>query len=135
MRFCNNNMRTFATLVFVLVASVPVAFVQAQPTGGNTGSSVTLINPLSAGNCNATNSDCLGAFLQGILAFVIRIGSIVVVLMIVYVGFKFVTAQGNDAKITEARTMLLWTVIGALVLLGAQVIALGIQATVQSLGG
>jgi heme/copper-type cytochrome/quinol oxidase subunit 2 len=95
---------------------------------------VGLINPLAAGNCNSTNTDCLGAFLQNILAFVVRIGSVIVILMLVYVGFKFVTAQGNDAKITEAKTMLLWTVIGALVLLGAQAIALAIQATAQSLG-
>jgi len=70
---------------------------------------------------------------MNILRFVIRIGSIIVVLMYVYVGFKFVAAQGNESKITEAKTMLLWTTIGALVLIGAQVIAMGIQATVQAL--
>ncbi len=92
------------------------------------GSSVTLTNPLTSG-------DSLEGFLGEILKFIIRIGTIVVILMVVYVGFKFVTAQGEPGKITEARTMLLWTVIGALVLLGAQAIAMAIQATVQALGG
>jgi hypothetical protein len=61
------------------------------------------------------------------------IGPVIVILMLVYVGFKFVTAQGSDSALTEARKMLLWTLVGALVLLGAKVIAIGIQATVQAL--
>lgn len=72
-------------------------------------------------------------FLKSILAFVIRIGAVVVILMMVFVGYKFVTAQGKEGEITKAREMLLWTVVGALILLGAQVIADGIEATVQAL--
>lgn len=141
MHFCNNNMRTFIIVVFSLIMSfgMPVAFVSAQigtspssqPIGTSPG--VTLINPLSSGNCNSTNSDCLENFLVNILRFVVRIGGIIVVLMYVYVGFKFVTAQGAETKVTEAKKMLLWTTIGALVLLGAQVIAMGIKATVENL--
>ncbi len=74
-------------------------------------------------------------FLNSILKLAIQIGAVVVVLMLVYVGFLFVVAQGEPAKITAARSALLWTVIGALVLLGAQAIASGIQATIQALGG
>jgi hypothetical protein len=55
--------------------------------------------------------------------------------MIVFVGYKFIAAQGNSTKIEEARNMLLWTVVGALILLGAQAIAMGIQATVTALTG
>lgn len=101
-------------------------------TGGtNTGASgqgTTLMNPLKSGTS-------LESFLKSILQFVIRIGTIAIILMLVFVGYKFVVAQGAPGAIEEARTMLLWTVIGALVLLGAQAIASAIQATVQSLGG
>lgn len=95
---------------------------------GGTNTGTTLVNPLKAGTS-------LESFLRDILSFVIRIGTIVVILMLVFVGFKFVTARGEPGKITEARGMLLWTIVGALVLLGAQAISSGIQATVQSLGG
>jgi hypothetical protein len=100
-----------------------------QPTSGGTNpgtSATTLINPLQGG---AT----LQGFLQQILQFVVKIGAIVVVLMLVFVGYKFVVAQGEPAKIAEARSMLLWTIVGALILLGAQALALGIQATVNAL--
>lgn len=92
----------------------------AQPVKG-----VTLINPLQA--------DSLEEFLLDILDFVIRIGAIIIVLMMVFVGYKFVVAQGSETALVEARQMLLWTVVGALVLLGAQSIALAIEATVQAL--
>lgn len=84
------------------------------------------MNPLGA---NTT----LMSLLQRILDFVIQIGAIIVVLMLVYVGYKFVVAQGEPGKLSEAREMLLWTVIGALILLGAKVIATGIEATVNAL--
>lgn len=95
---------------------------------GNSSAGVTLLNPLQGGAS-------LSSFLSSILQFVVTIGSVVIVLMIVFVGFKFVVAQGAPDKIKEARDMLLWTIVGALVLLGAQAIALAIQATVTALGG
>lgn len=97
-----------------------------QVTPNNPGGGTQLLNPLKGGAS-------LESFLQSILAFVIRIGTIVVVLMVVYVGYLFVVAQGNDSKLTEARKALLWTIIGALILLGAQAIAAGITATVNAL--
>lgn len=72
-------------------------------------------------------------FLQSILSVVVRFGTIIVILMLVFVGYKFVVAQGKEAEIRDARQMLLWTIVGALILLGAQVIASGIQATVSAL--
>jgi len=86
------------------------------------------MNPLKSGTS-------LESFLTSILEFIIRIGSIAIILMLVFVGYKFVVAQGSDTKLSEAKNMLLWTIIGALVLLGAQAISLAIRATVKSLGG
>ena len=85
-----------------------------------------LINPLGAGTS-------LPVLLKDILQLIVQIGTVVIVLMLVYVGFLFVTARGEPGKITAAREALLWTVVGALILLGAQAISLGIQSTVQAL--
>ena len=70
--------------------------------------------------------------LAAILEAVVRLGGIILVIAIVYVGFKFVVAQGNEEKIKEARGALVWTVIGGLILLGAQAISLVIQETAAS---
>lgn len=105
--------------------------VQSGPTNtgtppASTGQSITLLNPLNSGTS-------LPDLLAEILQFVVRIGTVVVVLMVIYVGFKFVMARGEPGAITEARQALLWTVVGALILLGAQAIATAIQATAYAL--
>lgn len=93
------------------------------------GSNQSIENPLGAG----TN---LQTFLLDILSIITDyIGPIVIILMLVYVGFLFVTAQGNETQITKAKEALMWTIVGGLILLGAKAIALGIGATVQALSG
>ncbi len=74
----------------------------------------------------------LRTFLVKILNSLIYILFPIIVLMIVYTGFLFVSAQGNESKLTEARRSLLWTVVGALVVLGSVALALAIEATVES---
>lgn len=110
--------------------SVPGAG-REQTSVPGTGSNITLLNPLK-GDCSSSER-CLQSFLESILAFVIKIGTVVVILMLVYVGYLFVAARGNSSKIEEARTALLWTIVGALILLGAQAIAIGIKATVDAI--
>lgn len=88
---------------------------------------------LGKGLMNPLKSSTLPELLTAVLGFVQTIGAIFVVLMLIYTGFQFVQAQGNSTKLQEARKTLLWTVLGALVLLGATAISLGIQETVKSL--
>jgi hypothetical protein len=92
-----------------------------------TGQSVQLLNPLKSGTS-------LESFLKNILDFMIRIGTIFIILMIVYIGFRFVAAQGEPGELQKAREMLMWTVVGALILLGAQAISSAIEATAKALG-
>ncbi|HYF29211.1 MAG TPA: pilin [Candidatus Paceibacterota bacterium] len=90
----------------------------AGPTGG-------LTNPIKF--------DSLEQLLEAVLAAIVRIGTIVLTLALVYVGFLFVVAQGNEEKIRNARSALLWTVIGGLILLGASALGQVIKATVNSI--
>ena len=64
---------------------------------------------------------------------VMPIAAVAVVLFIIFAGFKFVIAQGNEKKVTEAKQMLLWGLIGAGILLGAAGIAKVVQNTVNQL--
>lgn len=97
-------------------------------TGVDTSSSNTggLTNPLN-------NINSLPDFMDKILEAVIQIGTIILTLAIVYVGFLFVQAQGNEEKIKSARSALMWTVIGGLILLGARTVGLVIGSTVGAL--
>jgi hypothetical protein len=88
-------------------------------TGGT-----TLANPLKF--------DSLEELLTAILKAAISLGEILLVFALIFTGFKFVAASGNDEKIRSAKSALMWTVIGGLILLGATAIMTVIQATVES---
>ena len=53
----------------------------------------------------------------------LRVGIPLVALAIIYCGFLFVQAQGNSEKIEQAKDALLYTIIGAAILLGSWAIA------------
>lgn len=82
---------------------------------------------------NPIRFDNLGEFLVEVLGVVIVIALPIIVLAIIYAGFLFVSAQGDESKIKSAKSIFTWTVIGGGIILGAQVIALAIQATVEAL--
>jgi hypothetical protein len=87
----------------------------------------------AAGFTNPLGNVTLYDFLLGILNSLIFILFPVIVLMIVITGFLFVVAQGNATKLQTARSSLLWTVIGGLIILGSKGLALAIEATVQNI--
>ncbi len=76
----------------------------------------------------------LSQLLYKILEIIIQIGFPVVVLAIIYCGFLFVRAQGNESKLEEAKQALLYTVIGAAIVLGAFAISQIVESTVAGLG-
>lgn len=84
-----------------------------------------LVNLLSVGS--------LEELVAKVLEVMVQVGSILLVLMLVWTGFLFVAAQGNEEEIRKARGALLWVVIGGLLLLGAQALSLIISATIESL--
>lgn len=84
--------------------------------------------------CNPIKFANLTAFLLEIVNIAIQYGALLIVFFIVFAGFKFVTAQGNSEKVSEARKMLTWIVVGAFVLLGVYVIKAAICGTVEQLG-
>ena len=109
--------------------------VLAQQSGTNSGGGQFGSNgPGSSGLSNPLGSVAsIQELIVKILNLVVQIGLPVIVLMIIYSGFKYVMARGNESEIKEAHKAILWTVIGAAIILGASVIAHAIQGTVDSL--
>jgi len=122
--------RNFVKLAILLILYLTPALSLAQPptsTGGATGCSPDkeICNPITANN--------LPEFIKTILEGVIKIGIPVIALAIIYSGFLFVEARGNAEKINKAKKALLYTIIGAAILLGSWAIAKLISETVLAL--
>lgn len=81
-------------------------------------------NPLGDKNSN------IFEFIETVIDAAIKLGAVLAVLAIIYAGFLFVTAQGDETKIETAKKVLLYTAIGIAILLGARVITEIIKGTV-----
>jgi len=97
---------------------------------------------INAADVNVTGSlknplgttDTVPALITKILTDIVTpIGGVVIVFFIIYAGFLFVKAQGNAEKIEEAKKILFYVVIGAAVILGANLIATVISGTIRNL--
>lgn len=117
-------LRTSISALVVFLLSAAPAFAQSSSNCQQEQDSGILQNPLNA--CS------LIELLEAVLAGVVRIGALFLVLAFVWIGFQFAAAQGNDEKLSKARSALMWTVIGAAILLGAEVIKDLIVGTVSS---
>lgn len=81
--------------------------------------------------CNPISTTNVQSFIRTVLEGALRIGIPIIALAIIYCGFLFVFARGNSEKITEARRALVYTLIGAAILLGSWAIAQLISETVR----
>lgn len=114
MKFVNKNLSGLILSIYALF--VPVNFLFAEGTGIN--------DPLGG------RVEDFPTLIKTILDGLIYIGLPVVALAIVYSGFLFVFARGNSEKLTKAKDALIWTIVGAALLLGAWAIAKMIKNTV-----
>lgn len=98
--------------------------------GGGTGSTninLVLQNPFKVGN------SLLEVMTAIIDDFVLPVGGIICVLAFIFAGFKFVTAQGNETKIKDAKRILTYTAIATALILGADALSKLVQSTVNQL--
>lgn len=96
-------------------------------TGAVTSATVpSLTNPLKDVNNIAD-------LIYKIVQVLVDISYIVVAFFLILSGFKFVTAQGSDSKLSEAKTTFKYTLIGAFLVIGAQVIISVLKSIVAGL--
>lgn len=91
-----------------------------SPSGG----SAKLTNPITA----KTLDEFIIKIIDVLLVFAVPL----IVLYIMYAGYLFVTAAGKAEQITQARTALLYALVGGVIVLGAKLIITVIEGTVKA---
>ncbi len=125
-----------ALFVFGMVVMPVVGFGQTSGGGNNTGTTPTQVKNSNI-NFTLPNPFKGGSDLMSIITtifdnIILPLGSVLIVLVIIFSGFKFLTAQGKPADLATARQALLYAVIGAAILLGAKGISEVIEKTICS---
>ena len=98
---------------------------------------MTLTTEAQEGLKNPLNSSfsSVPAFIAGALKALALIALPIITLFLVISGFLFVTAQGNQEKLATAKKNFFYVIIGALLILGAWIIATLIAGTVNQIVG
>jgi hypothetical protein len=118
------NMLKIARSIFAaaIVFALPISFALAQ-------TNAQLNNPLSS------DFSTIPKFIAGSLKVLVMVALPIITFFIVYSGVKFITAQGNQSKLSEAKSNFQWVIIGAILILSAWIIATLIGGTVSQLTG
>jgi len=126
MNFIRENIYKFVFTFLILVA--PFSLLYGQTISGTNCPPGKICNPLGAGTAD------IPSFIRTVLTGLLKIGIPLVALAVIYCGFLFVAARGNAEKLSKAKDALLYTLVGAGILLGSWSIAELIKSTVEGLG-
>jgi hypothetical protein len=112
--------------VFVVSAEISVGGPGSTGISTDSGEAPSFPNPFK----DKENTGSIYGFVKLILEkIVMPIASVVVVFFVIYSGFLFVTANGNEEKLKKAKKTFWAVIIGAVILLGSVVIANAIKGT------
>ncbi len=128
-------MKTLKTIfihLFVLSFFIVPAVIYAAddtPPVKTTTININLPNPLSDPKANS-----LIALITLLLNNVVMpVAAVAVVIWIIWAGFQYLLAQGKPEALKKAHSQLLWSLIGAGVLLGAAAISKVVETTITGL--
>ncbi len=131
------KLATYTLVLFIFVVPVFQISGQGTPVSGAPSTptqpapqqvAIKFINPL------ANQSGDLMQLITDILnKIVLPIASIGIIGWIIWAGFQFVIAQGNTTAIDKAKSNLLWSLVGAGILLGAAAISKVLESTINSI--
>ena len=123
-----NRLNSYFKKVFIPLVLwsllLPVTLAQTSVSSGS-GSGPGLTNPIHASSFTGLLND--------ILAILIQIGTPVLIIAFVWVGFLFINARGKPEDINKAKEALKWTLIGAAIVIGAKAITIIICSTINNI--
>lgn len=122
---------TIASFIAVLIVLAPTFFIHSSDVSAaasdQLSQQIQLKNPLNS------NTATVPGFIKNVLSGLVLLLTPFLVIMLIYCGFLFVTAKGNAEKLGDAKKALMYTLIGAAIVLGAQGLSEIIGNTVEHL--
>jgi hypothetical protein len=125
----SNCRRIFRSLVWqiglssIALAAAGNALAVSRPPGET--ETFSIENPIAANS--------FPKLLELILNIIIDVGLPIIVISIIFVGFKYVTAQGKPAEIAKAHQAFTWVMVGTAIVIGARVIVAIVTNTVSQI--
>lgn len=106
-----------ALVAMPFTAAIAVPFAHAVSASDLT-AGITSVND-KAGLGNSDLKDTIGLLISALLSIL----GIIFLLLIIYAGFTWMTAQGDSKKVTKAKDIMITAVVGLIILLSAYAIS------------
>lgn len=94
----------------------------APTTTPTSGTNVTLENPLSfcgKGTSALSGQQCVQLIIGNVIKAALGVVGSIALIIIMWGGFRWLTAMGNSEKVEKGKEILIWAVIGLIVIFGA----------------
>ena len=111
---------------FLLIFIPLISMADAGGPGPAGSFQIKITNPLSVSTVDE--------LLNLVLNLIIQAGIPIIVSMIMWSGFLFIQAQGNQSDVTKAKENLKYVLIGTAIVLGVFSILAIVRGTIQALG-
>ncbi|MEK7531434.1 MAG: TrbC/VirB2 family protein [Patescibacteria group bacterium] len=133
-----SSLRILFSASFLVLVFLSPYIVHGAHVGGTGGGTIGGTGGGSTGNneiINPLGIHSVSDLVSKLLDVVIKVGSVLAVVFIIYAGFKFVWARGNPGEIEDAKKTFYYVIIGTAIILGAKVVQEIIQNTVTQVIG
>lgn len=141
-----NKKYTLSILLFIIAMPVLVNATPPAAPGAQVGGT-DLLPGAQIGGTDLTPGDTfgiknpldpkfnsVGSLVQGFVEIFSYLAILFAVLLLIWVGFRFILARGDSTKMNELKSWLLWIVVGVAVVIGARVIIQVIINTLSATG-
>lgn len=121
--------------LLLLFAASEIASAQSSYTSPTNYNGTVAVSPTNTGGAsipNPLNATSITELFQTLLDVVMVFAIPIIVFFIIYAGFLYVTARGNEHTIEQAHRALLYALIGGMLILGARVLIDVVSGTVDS---
>jgi len=112
----------------------PASSVLAVPATNGSASSTTTSGSAAVGMptplANISIQQLIGRIIQYLLGF----SGVIALVMFIYGGLSWMTAQGNQEKLTKAKNTLVWSVIGLILIFSSYALAKFVIDTLEAAG-
>jgi len=96
--------------------------------------SPSTVSAASGAIINPIQAQTFGQLVEAIAKAITAIGIPLVAIFLVWSGFLFVTARGNEEQLKRAKATFFWSLVGGAVVIGARALAVAIVNFAKGLG-
>jgi len=120
MRFSKNFKEKTNIQNFLLILSLCVIITALVYPSFGSAYQITIRNPIQANN--------VPELIKSLTNWLLGVAGSIMLIVLIFAGFRYMTAGSNEEKAKKAKDMLKWTIIGIAITIGAAAIVNGLLA-------